>query len=265
MHYQPSIPTPFLVGRGIYKRLLWLLWLTVAFFCLHSIPVYAAAPIISGTPPTKINAGNAYSFTPSASDADGDALTFSIVNKPVWAKFNATTGQLSGTPTSAQIQNYTGIRIQVTDKKTKVVALPTFSIAVVNVAPMISGTPPTKMEVGQLYSFTPVASDENHDALTFSIVNKPTWAVFDTKTGKLSGKPTAKGSFKSIVIKVSDGKLTVALAAFSIDAVINTAPKITGKPDVSVPPTFTYRFVPAASDADKDTLTFSITNKILKL
>lgn len=261
MHYQPSIPTPFLVGRGIYKRLLWLLWLTVAFFCLHSIPVYAAAPIISGTPPTKINAGNAYSFTPSASDADGDALTFSIVNKPVWAKFNATTGQLSGTPTSAQIQNYTGIRIQVTDKKTKVVALPTFSIAVVNVAPMISGTPLTKVEVGQLYSFTPVASDENHDALTFSIVNKPTWAVFDTKTGKLSGKPTAKGSFKSIVIKVSDGKLTVALAAFSIDAVINTAPKITGKPDVSVPPTFTYRFVPAASDADKDTLTFSITNK----
>ena len=39
------------------------------------------APTISGTPPTTIVAGTPYTFQPSASDTDGDALTFSIQNQ----------------------------------------------------------------------------------------------------------------------------------------------------------------------------------------
>jgi hypothetical protein len=45
-------------------------------------PPSNAAPVISGTPPTAIKVDEAYSFTPSASDADGDKLTFSIQNQP---------------------------------------------------------------------------------------------------------------------------------------------------------------------------------------
>lgn len=261
MHDQPSLPPSFSVGRSENKLAFWLFWLVLVFFLLRGMPVYAAAPVISGTPAAVVNAGNAYSFVPRARDADGDSLTFSIVNKPVWATFNATTGKLAGTPTRAQIKLYTGIKIQVTDKKTPPVALPVFSINVVNVAPVISGKPLTQIEAGTLYSFTPVASDANKDPLTFSIVNKPAWAAFDTSTGKLSGTPKAKGTHNNIVIKVSDGRATVALAAFSIKVTLNTAPEITGKPDASVAPAYAYRFVPAASDADNDALAFSITNK----
>ncbi len=39
---------------------------------------------------------------PVASDPDGDPLTFTITNKPVWAQFSAASGQLSGTPTESQ-------------------------------------------------------------------------------------------------------------------------------------------------------------------
>ena len=73
------------------------------------------APSISGNPPTAINIGDLYSFVPTASDADGDALTFSIENKPTWASFSSGTGKLSGQPTLGDVGVYQNIRISVTD------------------------------------------------------------------------------------------------------------------------------------------------------
>ena len=39
-------------------------------------------PLIAGTPATQITVGTAYSFTPTASDPDGDTLTFSAEGLP---------------------------------------------------------------------------------------------------------------------------------------------------------------------------------------
>jgi hypothetical protein len=75
------------------------------------------APIISGTPLSSVSAGNSYSFRPSASDANGDALTFSISGKPSWASFSTATGALTGTPTTAQVGSYSNIVISVSDGK----------------------------------------------------------------------------------------------------------------------------------------------------
>jgi hypothetical protein len=86
-------------------------------------------PTISGSPPTAAGEGQAYEFAPTAADADGDALAFSIVNRPPWASFNSATGALSGTPGSGSVGNYPGISIRVTDG-TATRALPRFAIAV---------------------------------------------------------------------------------------------------------------------------------------
>jgi hypothetical protein len=74
-----------------------------------------SAPVISGSPPTQVEAGSAYSFTPGANDADKDPLTFTIDNLPGWASFDATTGRISGTPGSADVMTYSGIMITVSD------------------------------------------------------------------------------------------------------------------------------------------------------
>lgn len=87
------------------------------------------APKISGTPLTAVNAGNAYSFTPTASDANGDTLAFSILNKPVWASFSTVSGKLSGTPSAAQVGSYANIVISVSDGKVKT-SLAAFAINV---------------------------------------------------------------------------------------------------------------------------------------
>ncbi|HEY0938830.1 MAG TPA: putative Ig domain-containing protein [Steroidobacter sp.] len=221
------------------------------------------APTISGTPATTATVGTAYSFQPSATDADGNSLTFSISNRPSWATFSTSTGRLSGTPTAAG--TFSNIVITVSDGRATT-SLPAFSITVSNVAnraPVISGTPATTATVGTAYSFQPSAADADGNSLGFSISNRPSWATFSTSTGRLSGTPTASGTFSNIVITVSDGRATASLPAFSITVsnVANRAPVISGSPATSVNAGSAYSFRPTASDADGNTLTFSIANR----
>ena len=187
-----------------------------------------AAPVISGTPPTSVTQGTSYYFRPTASDADGDPLTFSIENSPSWATFSTTTGRLRGTPTASNVGTFSNIAISVSDGKVTA-PLPAFAIVVsndgdddddddANQAPVISGTPATSVMQGTAYSFQPTASDADSDPLTFSIANRPSWATFSTTTGRLQGTPAASnvGAFNNIVISVSDGKTTTSRAAFNV-------------------------------------------------
>lgn len=194
-------------------------------------PPPPSPPTISGQPGTSIQAGSQYMFQPAASDPAGNNLTFSIVNKPAWAVFAASTGELSGTPTATDVGTAAGIQITVSDGQASA-SLPAFSIQVTpppDRAPTISGTPATQVQEAQLYAFVPTAADPDGGTLTFSIQNKPSWATFSAATGGLSGTPTAAdvGSFANIVISVSDGTLSASLPAFAI--------KVTAAP-VAPPP-----------------------------
>src|SRR5262249_17331443 len=154
-----------------------------------------------------------YSFTPTASDPDGDALTFAIANKPDWASFDTSTGQLSGTPVAASAGTFANIQISVSDGQATA-SLATFSIDVL--APLaISGSPVTQVVAGSGYSFLPTTSGGNSSALTFAAQNLPAWASFDAATGELAGTPAQAGTFANIVISVSDGSQSTALPAFT--------------------------------------------------
>jgi hypothetical protein len=98
----------------------------------NTAPKINTPPEIKGSPATAVTAGNNYVFQPSASDADGDPLTFSITGRPSWASFDNKTGRLSGTPGSAG--TFSNIRISVSDGQSTD-ALPTFSITVNDAAP----------------------------------------------------------------------------------------------------------------------------------
>jgi hypothetical protein len=239
-------------------------------FSLRAVSRSNVAPTISGTPATTAKVGVAYSFQPTAKDSNGDPLVFTIANKPTWASFSSTTGRLSGTPSSSHVGTFSSIVITASDGG-KSASTPSFSIKVsaststTNRAPTISGTPPTTAKVGTAYSFRPVASDADGDTLGFSIVNKPSWANFSTSTGTLSGTPTTARTHSSVTIKVSDGKATATLKAFTITvsagSTSNAAPVISGSPARSVNVGSAYSFRPTASDANGDALTFSITNR----
>jgi hypothetical protein len=191
------------------------------------------APEIFGTPTANINQGELYSFTPTASDVDvGDVLTFIVTGLPNWMTFDPATGAVSGTPSNDDVGTTGAIVITVSDAAGATADLPAFSITVANVndAPVIFGTPATSVSEGELYSFTPTASDvDESDTLSFSATGLPAWLSFDSATGAISGTPSNAdvGTTDSIVISVSDGTLSASLPAFSITVVnVNEAPVI---------------------------------------
>ena len=101
-------------------------------------------------------------------------------------------------------------------------------------ATVLSGTPATSVTAAHYYAFQPGVSGAGK-ALTFSITNKPSWAQFNTGTGRLSGTPlpqTNVGTYSNILISASDGTARAYLAPFSITvaALPRTPPRISGSP-----------------------------------
>ncbi len=121
-----------------------------------------AAPTISGQPVTALNAGTAYAFSPNWSEAGGAPLTFAIQNKPSWATFDPSNGELAGTPGISDIGNYDGILISVSNG-VATAELPAFNITVTQystgsatlswVPPTtnINGTPLTNLAGSRIY------------------------------------------------------------------------------------------------------------------
>lgn len=70
-----------------------------------------------------------YSFTPTVQNSGREPASFSIQNKPAWMSFSIATGQLTGTPTSADVGTYSNVVISVSNG-TATTSLPPFTIAV---------------------------------------------------------------------------------------------------------------------------------------
>lgn len=231
---------------------------------------------LTGAPPSEIAASSNYLFQPYASTA-GAGLSFSASGLPAWLRLNASTGVLSGTPAESDV-GITGDIVITAQSGTAVGIIGPFRIIVrsasvglpltPNYPPSLSGIPPAALYSDQNYVFTPAVFDAEGAPLSFSIVNRPAWAAFDTATGLLSGTPgtAAIGVYDDILIRVTDGQNTVALPAFSIRvnarpaAASNAAPQISGAPAGSVMAGQAYSFTPSAADPDGDLLSFQAQN-----
>ncbi len=222
------------------------------------------APLIEGTPQGSVTTGENFLFTPTAVDADGDNLVFHVSGKPDWATFDTSSGTLAGSPSASDIGIAGNVVISVTDGRATA-ALDTFSIQVIqtNAAPVITGQPHTAISSGAEYRFTPTVVNTDGDALVFSVQALPSWALFDTLTGELSGVPAKAdaGVYDGIVITVSDGRLSDSIGPFSVDVTLtNTAPVISGTPLSAIAGGSEYAFTPDAADVESSQLVFSISN-----
>ncbi len=64
------------------------------------------------------------------------------------------------------------------------------------------------------YTYLP---DINDSSLTYSISNKPEWAEFDSKSGKLSGIPTKVKIYKNIEINATNGTKNFQIVKFDLN------------------------------------------------
>jgi hypothetical protein len=109
------------------------------------------APSVSNAPPTSALYGRQYVFAPAVTDADGDAVTFSINSLPGWATFDATSGRLHGTPGPGDIGSTASLTITASDGRGANTNIGPFTVNVVGTASgsaTLSWAPPTQNSDG---------------------------------------------------------------------------------------------------------------------
>ncbi|MGA8706145.1 MAG: fibronectin type III domain-containing protein [Steroidobacteraceae bacterium] len=110
----------------IIGRTLGMLCLTAALAACNDGSSGSSTADAASAQTVTVAANTAYSFQPQVASSAG---SYSIVHKPAWANFNTITGELSGTPTSADAGQYSNIIISA-DANGSSLPLPPLSIIV---------------------------------------------------------------------------------------------------------------------------------------
>ena len=212
-------------------------------------------PAFTSTAPTAGTEGVLYTYTATATDPDGDTLTFAAPTRPAWLTLSGAT--LSGTPGQANVGTH-NVTITVSDGTAAPVAQ-SFQIVVANVndPPVFTSTAPTAATQGVAYTYTATATDPDGNTLTFAAPTRPSWLTLSGAT--LSGTPgQANVGTHSVTITVSDG--TAAAVAQSFQIVVadaNDPPVFTSTAPTAATQGVAYTYTATATDPDGNTLTFA--------
>jgi len=90
-------------------------------------------PVIISTPIKYVNEGKVYTYDVEATDADGDVLTYYLVDSPSWLSINSNTGLITGTAPMVTKDTGFNVKIKVSDGKGGIV-YQTYTLTVKDVA-----------------------------------------------------------------------------------------------------------------------------------
>jgi uncharacterized protein (TIGR03382 family) len=215
-------------------------------------------------PAVTVDERSTASLEATASDADGDVLSYSwtYVSGPAVTLVSADTARVTFSTGEVSADSALTLRVTVFDGHTTTSQDVVVTVRNVNRAPTVNAGVDGSVNERAAYTLSGSASDLDGDTLGYAWVQ-----VSGTPVG-LSGANTASASFTapetvsgetlSFVLTVSDGKVT---ASDTVNVTVNTAnraPVVTA-PAVTVDERSTASLVATASDADGDALTYSWT------
>lgn len=213
------------------------------------------------TPQTQISSlGATVSLAISASDPDGDVLTYGATGLPNGLNISPATGVISGTPSAAGSFSPT---VTVTDAA-RLSASASFSWtvngSVVNHSPTIVAPAAQASSLGAAVSLAISAADPDGDTLTYEAPGLPTGLAIDSGSGIITGTATAAGSF-SPTVKVTDtgGLYATASFAWTVNNPNNRPPGIVAPASLVASVGADVSLAISASDPDNDVLTYEAT------
>ncbi len=172
-------------------------------------------PVMAPIGARTVAEGQLLAFTASASDADGNALTFTGTNLPVGATLSPA-GAFGWTPDFTQAGSY-GVTITVSDGASTAAEKFTITVGDVNRPPVLAPSPigDRTVAAGQSLTIAITASDPDGGALSFGSANLPSGATLapnGANAASFKWTPTAAqaGSYPNVSIAVSDGDLSDA-------------------------------------------------------
>ena len=203
-------------------------------------PTGNRSPVFSSIPVVVARVGEDYEYTFSATDADGDSVSFSsegsLPNGASIIVGNSTSGDATAKLIWKPAASNAGanlITLVASDGKPNSRALQSFQLQVQpelgNRAPEFTSIPITQTLPELPYQYTAVAIDPDRDPLVFQLTSAPNGMTIQSSTGQVSWNPTASQiGAHAVAIEVSDGKGWRTTQSFSLQVLNSTPGTLTG-------------------------------------
>ncbi|RKZ36784.1 MAG: hypothetical protein DRQ49_17345 [Gammaproteobacteria bacterium] len=193
--------------------------------------------------PTSVTVGITITFIATASDPDGNNLSFSLENAPTDATIDTNSGVFTWTPSDTGVFNMTvkvmdngNPPLSDTESLSITVNQTAPSPVVTNHAPVINDISDQTVTVGNQLQFTVTSTDQDPgDILSFSLVTAPVGAAIDSASGVFTWTPSDKGA-TDITIKVTDNGTPPLSHEKMVKITVNPTPTYSGGGGVITPP-----------------------------
>eukprot|EP00210_Caulerpa_lentillifera_P009618 g9175.t1 len=201
------------------------------------------APMITSDAVLEVIGGQSYHYDVSASDPDGDVLSYQLIAAPDGMTIDGVTGEIEWETTQETIGNHS-VLVEVSDElgQTDTQA---FVVSVIeaspNRPPIITSTPVVDATVATddpTYYYEVIATDADNDELIYALVNAPDGMLINPETGKIQWAPSAEQlGIHDVVVEVTDGRGGITQQPYQIlvrPDPTNHAPIIVSEPNTSV-------------------------------
>lgn len=229
-------------------------------------------PVLDPIGPQTVNENEALAITMNATDADGGDLMYYTIDLPDGATFNEETGVFNWTPGFNQAGVYP-VEFHVDDgygapdpgerqnsgHDSEVVQI---TVNNINRDPVLNAVGNQTVDENAELSVQLVASDEDAEVLTYSIVNQPAGSDFNTNTGLFTWTPSyAQSGIYPVTFGVTDGispkteDITITVNN------VNRAPVLAAVGNRATSEGIQVTVQLSGTDDDGDLLTYSIVNQ----
>ncbi len=218
-------------------------------------------PFFESAPPARALAGKSFLYDASASDPDGDPVSFKLDFGPAGMAVDPGTGLLQWTPVAADLGAHDvslsaldGVGGHATQRWTLVVSGPG-----TNRPPFFTTAPVVGASVGGAYAYDADAADPDGDPVGYGLLSGPAGLSIDAGSGKIAWSYALPGTH-AVSIRAADAAGAEAVQAF--DLIVGalpsnpSAPRITTSPSTEAVTGILYVYQPAATDPDGDILSF---------
>ncbi|MCA2837876.1 MAG: putative Ig domain-containing protein, partial [Microcystis sp. M078S1] len=226
-------------------------------------PIANQAPVFTSTAPKTAQIGQLLTYRATATDANNDRLTYSLLNQPEGMAVDAETGSLIWQPKQSQIGN-NRVVLRVSDGKGGIATQEFFlNTKGINTPPQIISSPNTVTLINNTYSYEVRATDFDNDTLTYSLINPPEGMTINTNTGLIAYTPTNLGK-QTVEIKVSDGFGGTNTQSYQLQVLAtldNNLPSITSTPKIIIGAGGLYQYDVEANDPENTAISYNLTVK----
>jgi len=185
-------------------------WILVLTLFIPSCDLFKTntPPEITSTPLTSVDEKTAYEYLLRATDADGDALSFTLETKPSWLSISG--NRIYGTAPGVFNDKDYDVKVRASDGKDY--GEQSYVIRVNNVPdpennpPEITSTPVTEVNERTYYEYVLTAEDEDDDYLTYSLETDLSWLKITGRKIWGYAPEVENDSSVSVGARVSDGE-----------------------------------------------------------